>query len=170
MADDEILLGEVIGVFGFRGELRLHLYNREDSSLAEERPVTLVDADGHRRAARMQVRSGAGKRVLGRIPGVDTEEAARALQGVQIWIARAELPPPEPGEFYVHDLIGADVVDANGAPQGTVVEIVPGERDVWVLERDGNEAFLIAGPGVVQEVDVAGKRVVVAVGAVAAED
>lgn len=165
---DELNLGEVVGVFGFRGELRVLLHNREDSALAEERPVILLGPEGARREAHMVVRPGAGKRILGRVRGVEDEAAARALIGWQILIRRADLPAPEEGEFYVHDLVGCEVADDDG-PVGTLVDVVPGERDVWVIETEaGEEAWVVATPEVVLEVDLAARRIRVARGAAGA--
>jgi 16S rRNA processing protein RimM len=164
---EEILLGEIIGVFGFRGELRVLLHNREDSALAEERAIVLVGPDGERRDTRMVVRPGAGKRFLARVPGVVDEAAARALQGWQILIRRDALPAPKEGEFYIHDLVGCEVVDEDG-PVGTVLDVVPGEKDVWVIDTPEGEAWIVASPDVVLGVDMTARVVTVQKGAATA--
>ena len=51
--------------------------------------------------------------------GVSTREAAEALQGA---VLEAE-PLDDPDELWVHDLIGARVVDVNGAVIGTCVAV-----------------------------------------------
>lgn len=158
----EIILGSVAGVFGFRGEVRLILHHREGSTLAEERPVILVGPDGERREARVRARSGAGKRVLGRIVGVDTEEAARSLMGWQVVIRRSDMPAPAEGEYYVHDMFDLPVFDETGAERGVLADVVPGVLDVWVVVApDGEEHFLVARKEAVVSVDVAGRRIVV---------
>lgn len=162
MRDDAVLLGEVVGVFGIRGELRVMLHNREDSALRVERPVWLVAPDGVETATRMKVRPGAGKRILATVPGVTTPEAAAALQGARIWIDRAMLPAPAEGEFYVADLVGCRVLGATGAELGTLADVVPGERDVWVVETPEGEAWLVATPENVLGVDVVARVVRVA--------
>jgi 16S rRNA processing protein RimM len=159
---DEIVLGEVVGVFGFRGELRVHLHDRESTTLREVRPVVLVMPDGSRRPTRMRVRAGAGKRILGTADGIASEDAARACIGAQIVIARSELPAPAAGEFYVHDLIGLAVQDDGGNVLGTLADVVPGAVDVWVVALpDGDDAFLVATKEAVRSIEPARGRIVV---------
>lgn len=164
---EDVVLGEVVGVFGFRGELRLQLYHREGGTLfGREVTGTLVAPDGTRRDVRLTARSGAGKRVLARIAGVDTEDAARALQGYTLVVGRDVLPPPAEGEYYLHDILGLPVRSAAGEPLGTLADVVAGERDVWVIERpDGSEAYVLAAPEAVLKVDLGAGEIVLADGA-----
>lgn len=142
------------------------LHHRESQTLFTEREVTLVSASGERRAVRMLARSGAGKRVLARISGVTTPEDAAAFMGWAIVVDRASLPATEAGEYYVHDLLDLQVEDVSGRALGRIVDVVAGPvHDVWVVESDGGEAFVLATPENIRLVDVAGGRVVLADGA-----
>jgi 16S rRNA processing protein RimM len=165
VAEDEVVLGEIAGVFGIRGEVRLILHHREGRTLFEgERDVTLVSPDGARRPAKIAARSGAGKRVIARIAGVDTPEAARDLMGTHVLIARAALPPPGKDEFYIHDLFDLPVFDDTGAELGKLADVAPGQVDVWVVETlAGQEAFVLATKENV--VSVSGDRIVLKAGA-----
>lgn len=143
LLDDEIELGRVVGVFGVRGEVRVHLHNREASVLLDgPRVVTLVSPDGARSATRLSCRSGAGKRILGRLDGLDDRDVAASLKGTRIGLARAALPEPSEGEFYVADLQGLPV-RIDGAPRGRVVDVhhLP-TGDVMELDIDGEALFL----------------------------
>jgi 16S rRNA processing protein RimM len=144
LTDSEVELGHISGVFGLRGEVRLFLHNQKSQTLARELPVVLVDRDGNRFAARLQARSGAGKRVLGRIPGIDGPEAARELMGLVIGIAKELLPKPAAGEFYVHELEGmrvivgrehvGDVLGVHATDGGDVIEIGrEGSDEAWFI-------------------------------------
>jgi 16S rRNA processing protein RimM len=158
----EVILGTIAGVFGFRGEVRLILHHREGGTLSEERPVILVGPEGQRREVRLRARAGAGKRVLGRISGVDSEEGARALMDWQVVIRRADMPPPAEGEYYVHDLFDLPVFDETGAERGVLADVVPGDLDVWVVAPpEGDDLFLVARKEAIVSVDVAGRRIVV---------
>ena len=59
---DRVELGEVVGVFGVWGEVRLFLANPASDTLHQSRTVVLVMPDGVERPVRMVVRPGAGKR------------------------------------------------------------------------------------------------------------
>jgi 16S rRNA processing protein RimM len=165
---DRIELGSVVGVFGVRGEVRLHLHNREDSVLAQPRPVWLRGVDGVERPAAVSVRPGAGKRIIGRVEGVTTPEAAAELVGAAVLIDRDQLPEPHDGEYYVADLLGLSVEDEAGTVLGTLSDVVPGERDVWVVALDQGDAFLLPGPDTVLRVDPEAGVIVVAEGALTA--
>jgi 16S rRNA processing protein RimM len=106
---DAVELGTIVGVFGVAGEVRVHLHNPTSDLLREPRTVILVSPSGATRRARVSVRPGAGKRILGRVEGVEDRDAAAALTGTQVWIPIADLPPEEDGDIYVHRLLGAEV-------------------------------------------------------------
>ncbi len=160
------MLGEVNGVFGVHGEVRLMLHHREGETLFTPRVVTLVSPSGERREVRLVARPGAGKRVLGKIEGITTPEAAAGLMGWAIVVDRAVLAPPAEGEFYIHDLMDLPVYDDTGAAVGTLVDVVTGqEHDIWVVQTDAGEGFVVASPDNIRSVDVAARRVVIAAGA-----
>jgi len=142
--DDELRYGRVNGVFGLRGEVRLFLYNRESDLLAGGREVTLLH-DGHRRVVRIKSRPGAGKRVLGRITGVDTPEDAHALIGAEILIPRASLPTLPEDTYYHHQLLGLPVHTASGELLGTIREIhSSGGVDLWLVRSADAEIYIPA--------------------------
>ena len=123
------------------------LHHREGQTLFTERTVTLVSPEGERREVRIRARSGAGKRVLAKITGVDTPEAAAALMGWAIVVERATLPPPGKDEYYIHDLLDLPVFEESGAALGTLADVVNGPaHDVWVIATDEGEAFVLATP------------------------
>ncbi len=169
---EEVVLGEISGVFGIRGELRIFLHYRESETLRTERSVIIVSPEGQRREVQMVVRPGAGKRILAKIRGVETPEDAALLNGWEIRIRRADLPPAGDGEFYVQDLIGLPVEDETGTHVGTLAEVVPGAKDIWVVEPPeeegqptGDPIFVLAEPGNILKVDVPGRKIVIDSGA-----
>jgi len=61
-----------------------------------------------------------GEMVRARIEGVETRTQAEALRGVRLYVPRAALPEPPPGEHYRADLLGLAVVSTDGAALGRV--------------------------------------------------
>ena len=142
------------------------LHHRKGETLFSARNVTLVSPSGERRVVRVVARPGAGKRVLARLDGVTTPEAAASYMGWAIVVDRSELPPPAAGEYYIHDLLELPVFDDAGAALGILADVVAAqERDIWVVQTDTGEGFVIASPENIVSVDVPGRRLVVAVGA-----
>lgn len=166
LLDTEIELGQVVGVFGVRGELRVHLHSHRESVLLDrDWQVVLIGPDGARRSAALRCRPGAGKRILGRIKGVDSRESAAALMRTRIAIPRDSLPEPGEGEFYVADLQGLSV-EVDGARRGKVVDVAStAGGDLLELDIDGEVLFVAFASEAVLEVDPEGGRLVLDVSA-----
>jgi 16S rRNA processing protein RimM len=70
--------------------------------------------------------------------------------------------PPDPNEFYDHQLVGLDVIGPGGAYVGTVADVLhlPGQ-DVLAVRRPGGVEVLVPFvAAIVPEVDLPGRRVV----------
>jgi 16S rRNA processing protein RimM len=80
-------------------------------------------------------------------------------RGAGLQVDRAELPPPEEGEYYVFQLVGLDVEEEGGRRLGRVVEVTPGPAND-VLELDGGLGLPLVD-ACVQEVDLAAGRILV---------
>jgi 16S rRNA processing protein RimM len=155
-------IGELVGVHGVRGQARFHPFNPDSSVLDSVREVFLVAKNETPRAGRLQDARPHGRVWLLTIEGVDSIDAANALRGTTIAVRESELPELEPGEFYWYQLLGLDVVDTEGRSIGSVSEILatPGS-DVLVVIRDGKESMIPMVDGMIVEVDVGRRRIVV---------
>jgi 16S rRNA processing protein RimM len=86
----------------------------------------------------------------------------RVRRGASIEVPCAELPPPEPGSFYVFQLVGLEVVDATGHALGRVTDVAPGVAND-VLELDSGVALPLV-EDCVRHVDLEAGRILVARG------
>jgi 16S rRNA processing protein RimM len=156
IAKDEVRLGHIVGVFGLAGEVRLFMYNPDTVLFdGDGAAAILVDEAGVRQNTTIRTRPGAGKRILGRVSGVQNPEAARALVGVEIVLAEAALPEPESDEYYHHQLIGLPVKSASGEVLGRLTAIHPGpETDVWVVSGPDGQVMIPAVQSLVVSVDL----------------
>jgi 16S rRNA processing protein RimM len=80
-----------------------------------------------------------------------------AARGAELAVRRSDLPPPDPGSYYVADLVGLDVVEQDGARVGVVVDVHRGPAND-ALELDTG-LLLPLVEDCVQEVDVDGARI-----------
>lgn len=80
-------------------------------------------------------------------------------RGAELQVERAELPPPEEGEYYVFQLVGLAVEEEGGRELGTVVDVAPGPAND-VLELEGGLALPLVD-ACVQKVDLAAGRILV---------
>ena len=93
---------------------------------------------------------------------VPDRTAAEALSGSYLFVPGASSPALPEGEFWPHQIVGAEVFTESGRSLGRVVEIVrTPANDVWVAGGDDGESLIPALRDLVLSVDVAAGRVVV---------
>lgn len=116
----------------------------------QDRPLTVASARPHR------------KRLLVAFHGVEDRTAAEELRGHYLFVPSSSAPPLPEGEYWAHDLIGCEVRTEEGRLLGTVGEVIHGPaNDVWVTEGPDGEVLIPALKDVVNQVDTAGRRIVV---------
>ena len=98
--------------------------------------------------------------------GVDDRNAAEALRGARIFVARSSFPSTSEDEYYWVDLIGLEVVNREGVALGQVRELLStGPQTVLVLafEQDGKpqERMIPFASAFVDKVDLPAKRITV---------
>lgn len=140
--DRLILVAQVGGAFGVKGEVRLTTFTAEPMAVMDYGP--LLRADGTPALTLTTARPDK-KGVVARAAEVATKEDADALRGLKLFIPRDRLPPPEEDEFYLADLIGLEARDATHTVIGSVravqnfgaddmLEITPaGGGQTWYL-------------------------------------
>lgn len=85
-----------------------------------------------------------------------------AERGSELEVPRTELPPPAEDEYYVADLIGLEVVEAEGRQLGRVAGVYTGVAND-ALELDSGIALPLVEDCVL-EVDLERRRIVVSQG------
>jgi 16S rRNA processing protein RimM len=87
---------------------------------------------------------------------------AAALRGRILEVPESALHPLQPGTYYQFQLVGMEVLDAQGRHLGILTEIVEtGSNDVYVVKGDGGEVLVPALDDVVLDVDVSSRRMIV---------
>jgi 16S rRNA processing protein RimM len=113
-----VTLAAVSGAHGICGEVRLKLFSQGLGTLKGQEAVAV----GDRLLTLMSVRPGGGG-AIARFAEIGDRDAAEALRGQLVTVARAALPPLAEGEYYHADLIGLPCVDHEGEALGTVVAV-----------------------------------------------
>ena len=161
MADtnDRVLLGEIGAAQGLKGEVRLRSYTHDPAAIARYGALD----DEHGRRIEIESLRVTPKALIARIKGVTTREGAEALNHTRLYIARSRLPERDEEEWYHADLIGLAVVNAGGAPIGTVIAVQNfGAGDLIEIKPSaGGPTVLVPFTrDAVPEVDVEGGRLV----------
>jgi len=120
-------VGRVTKAHGLRGEVIVELVTDRVERVAAG--AVLQRAGGTLTVERSSAHQG---RWIVQFAGVASREAAEALRGT---VLSAE-PIDDPDVLWVHDLIGAEVVDAAGTRRGTVVSVIANPASD-LLELDG---------------------------------
>lgn len=158
---DRVLVGEIGAAQGLKGEVRLRSYTQTPTDIGTYGPLH-DEAGAH--AIEIETLRATPKALIARIKGVTTREAAEALNGTRLYLARAKLPSRAEEEWYVADLVGLKAVDTQGAVMGTVVAVNNyGASDIIeITPQDGGPSLLLPfTETVVPEVDTEGGRIVV---------
>ena len=153
--DARVTLAAVAGAHGVGGEVRLKLFAESVESLRRHKTF---EAAGRTLTLR-SLKPGKPDAVA-RFAEVASREAAEALRGTLLTIARAELPPLADGEYYHADLIGLPAVAADGTEVGKIAAVENfGAGDILEIEKPDGKRFMV--PFRPEAVPDVGARVVI---------
>ena len=94
--------------------------------------------------------------------GIGTRDQAEALRDLLLEVPEGELAPLEENQYFRFQVLGMEVVDADGQPLGRIEEVLDtGADDVYIVRNAEGELLIPAIDAVVKEMDVAGGRMVV---------
>jgi len=120
MAPRLILVAQVGGAFGVRGEVRITAYTAEAQALLKYRDLKREDgAPGLTLLSGRPAKAG----LVARVQEIATPEQADAMRGLKLYVDRDLLPPPDDDEFYLADLIGLEARDSAGAVIGKIASV-----------------------------------------------
>ena len=156
--DDALVVGEIRGPHGVRGEVRLD--PRSDIEGRFE-PGATLDCDGIGPLTIVSLRGSPAQPIVA-FDGYSTREQAATLKGRFLRIAREEARKQlVNGAMFWADLVGLAVETPDGAGLGTVRELLrAGGADVLVVKNDEHELLLPMIDSVVRNIDVAAGKIV----------
>jgi 16S rRNA processing protein RimM len=158
---DLIELGAIRGAYGVKGWVRIVPHAAEAEVLRATRRWWLQRRNAAEQVEITGLRQHSGQ-LLAKWPGCETPEAADALKGATVSVARSDFPPPPHGTYYWIDLIGAQVVNRDGEALGEVQALRNNGAHDLLEVVDGDTVRLI--PVIdryVDRIDVAGRTVTV---------
>jgi 16S rRNA processing protein RimM len=158
---DVVVIGEVSGVFGVKGWIKIRSYTRPDDQIFSYREILAGDKDEWSPFKVVSV-CGSHKSLKVALNNVCSRDSAVQLVGKKIAVERKLLKTLENGEYYWLDLIGLRVFNLSGQDLGIINTLhETGANDV--LEVRGDNIVLI--PYVldvyVTAIDLANQKMVV---------
>jgi 16S rRNA processing protein RimM len=101
-----------------------------------------------------------GSAVVAGAQEVPDRDAAQALKGARVFVARASFPTPADDEYYWVDLIGCAVVNRDGAALGTVAGLIDtGAHSVLQVAAGDVQRLIPFVAAYIGTVDLAARRI-----------
>lgn len=142
MSKDFINVGEVSGVFGVKGWIKVFSFTDPRENILNYSPWYLQKGQEIKEISLVGGQR-QGKLVVAALEGIEDRDAAAALSGWKILIDKQQLPAASEGEYYWADLIGLQVETTEGQYLGVVDHLLEtGANDVLVV-MDGEQERLI---------------------------
>lgn len=145
---DAIEVGRVLGAWGIKGGIRVKPFSTDPEALFSSRlwfiqpPESILGAKaGVTRfppVLRITSSKAQGEGVVATAQELPDRNAAEAMQGARVFIARSSFPTAGNGEYYWIDLIGLAVVNRQADALGTVIGLIDtGAHSVLRVGRPG---------------------------------
>ena len=156
----QICIARIGAPHGVRGAVKLWTFTDDPLAVLEYGPLTTKDGARSFEIADARV---AKDHLVATLQGVADRDAAARLNGVELYIARDQLPPTDDGEYYHADLIGLAAVDPALAPMGRVLAIhdFGAGTIIEIAPSSGPTLLLPFTDAVVPTVDLAKGHVVI---------
>jgi 16S rRNA processing protein RimM len=166
-------LGRIGAPFGLAGGLHVSSYTEPPEALLEYEAWALRPEGGERKMHRLVGGHLQGERLVVRLEGIESREAAARLTGAWVEVERAELPPTGDREYYRADLIGLEVENLAGVALGKVAYFIDAPAGAVMVVADRSDAaagtrgasrrehWVLADPAHLRRVDLAAGRVLV---------
>jgi len=169
---DAIEVGRIADAWGIKGWFKVLPYSADPEALFSSKTWFLLPAEKG-----VKTFSGVGQlsitackthsdSVVAQALAVDDRDAADALRGARVFIAKSQFPKPQKDEYYWVDLIGLEVVNREGVSLGRVHELLStGPQTVLVISFEAGgkpqQRMIPFVAAYVDDVDLAAQRILV---------
>jgi len=137
-----VIVGQVVGVFGIKGWVKIRSDTEPVSNILNYSPWFLAK-NAEWQVYKLEQGQQHNKGLVARLEGCHDRDQAATLVGSQIAVLRSQLPEPADGEYYWSDLIGLKVYNRQGQYIGEVKSLMPtGANDVLVIQGEHEEILI----------------------------
>jgi 16S rRNA processing protein RimM len=159
--ENPILMATIGAPQGLRGEVRVRSFTEDPTALGDYGHLRSEDG---RVFEILEIRE-AKTVVIVRFRGINDRDTAEALNGLELFVERDNLPDDEleDDEFYYADLEGLEAVDKDGNSYGTVTAVHDfGAGDLLELKGPGRRPALIPfSEAAVLEIDLENGKILI---------
>jgi 16S rRNA processing protein RimM len=163
---DAVEVGRVLGAWGIKGWIKVQAFAVDPQALFSTKRWHLRPPDGPGVAPpallRVTQSREQGDFIVAGAQEVLDRNAAEALRGARIFVARSSFPTAGDGEYYWVDLIGCAVVNREGVAFGTVADLIDtGAHSVLRVVQGDDERLIPFVAAYVDTVDLPARSITV---------
>jgi 16S rRNA processing protein RimM len=152
-------MGRVVAPYGVKGWIKVTPFTGTAEALTAFPRWWFGGPDGWEEMEVGEARRH-GASVIARPAGSGDRDQAAKLRGREVAVPRDALPEAAPGEYYWADLVGLEVVNAEGQALGSVSGLFSnGAHDVMRVGEGKGERLVPFVSAVVRKVDLAARRI-----------
>ncbi len=155
-------VGVITSTHGIRGEVKV-FPTTDDPKRYEDLKEVLLDAPGGTLPLRIERVRFFKNMVILKFEGYDSINDVEGYKGMDLLVTRENAVELAPGENFIADMIGLDVVTDEGTRLGTLKDILQtGANDVYVVKtEEGREILLPSIKECILDVDLEKEKVTV---------
>ncbi len=158
----DLTVGEIVAPFGLAGEMKVRLETDFPDRFSRLKQVCVRSLNGDGKLCTVTGTRQHKGQVLLKLLGITRIEEAEPLRNYLVQIRTAEAVELPENEFYIHSLIGCDVILEDGSKLGPLTSILRGiANDVYVVGSGKSEILLPVIKDVVKRVDLESRIIVV---------
>ena len=145
--------GKIINTHGVVGAVKLEPWCDSPAVLASLSHIYFKNGELYKKV-KIKKASVFKRFVLATLEGVDSIDKAAALKETVVYADRNDLPLEE-GQYFIADLVGLPVIDADtGKEYGILDDVInTGASDIYVIKAPDGERMMPAVPEFVREID-----------------
>jgi 16S rRNA processing protein RimM len=162
---DAVEVGRVLGAWGIKGWIKVQAFADDPQALFSTKRWHLLAPDGPRVASTpallrvTQAREHGGMVVAG-VQEVVDRNAAEALKGARVFVARSSFPTAGADEYYWVDLIGCSVINREDVDLGAVADLLDtGASSVLRVLQGDTETLIPFVAAYIDDVDLDARRI-----------
>ena len=157
--EDQVLIGEIVGVHGLKGTTKIRSYAQSLSLFKPGGSIVVRERGGQEKNLDIKwVKPHTGTALIS-FRGINEHRQAQALIGAELFVSKDELPELEEDSYFWFDLIGMAVYTTEEAYLGRIESIIEtGSNDVYVVQDNKKEVLIPALESVVLDIDIKNQR------------
>ncbi len=152
-------IGKIVSVHGLKGEVKVQPWCDSAEQFCKFKRLF---SEGGSIEYTIERSRAQGNMVIAKIKGVDSVDGAQQMRGTILYMDREDYKLPS-GSYFVADLIGLEVFDAQEKSYGVITDVLQtGANDVYeIKDINGKLYYIPAIPLVILLTDIEAGRMVI---------